>query len=207
MVRYYLKSIQFYKQNVITLMSIICIGTGNKEEVNRIWESLKKQFPKTSNGSYLMMLLALSKLDDIDAIKRCFKNWESEVESGTLSFYIRIPNAVIRAYLKNNMLAEAQVLGESCVAKGHVDSRTVDLFLEYYLKNSKLDLAWNWFEKGVELGKKGMWKPEEEIINAFVKYFEESADRSDQYELFREKLKEINSTGVEIKDNEVTDIA
>ncbi|XP_078159158.1 pentatricopeptide repeat-containing protein At4g01990, mitochondrial-like [Carex rostrata] len=182
-------------------------GTGNKEGVIRIWESLKKQFPKTTHGSYIIFLNALSKFDDIDAIKRCFKNWESEVESGTLSFYIRIPNAVIGVYLKNDMLAEAQVVGESCVAKGHVDSRTVDLFLEYYLKNSKLDLAWYWFDKGVELGKKGKWKPEEEIINAFVKYFEESADRSDQYELFREKLKEINSTGVEIKDNEVTDIA
>lgn len=153
-----------------------------------------------------MMLLALTKLDDIDAIKKCFKNWQSKTESGSLSFNVRIPNTVIGAYLKKDMLAEAQVVGDSCVAKGHADSKTVDLFLEYYLKGSKLDLAWNWFEKGVELGKEGKWKPSEEMVNAFVKYFEESVDRSDQYKLFREKLKEIDSAAVEIKEDEVTAI-
>lgn len=153
------------------------------------------------------MLLALAKLDDIDAIRRCFKNWQSETERGTLSFYVRIPNSVIASYLKKDMLAEAQVVGESCVAKGHADSKTVDLFMEYYLKDSKLDLAWNWFERGVELGMKGKWKPSEEVINAFVKYFEESVDRCDQYKLFREKLKELDSAAVEVKENEDTVIA
>jgi hypothetical protein len=154
-----------------------------------------------------MVLLALTKLDDIDAIIKCFTNWQNETEKGTLSFYVRIPNTVISAYLKKDMLTEAQVVGESCVAKGQADSKTIDLFLEYYLNNSMLDLAWNWFEKGVELGREGKWRPSEEMINAFVRYFEDSGDRGDQYKLFREKLKEIVSTGVEIKENVATAVA
>ncbi|KAJ0978636.1 hypothetical protein J5N97_014110 [Dioscorea zingiberensis] len=81
-------------------------STGNLAEVNRVWKSLKTTFPKLTNMSYLIMLQALTKLDDLDSIERCFKEWESV----HVAYDVRLMNLMIGAYLKKDMVKEAESL-------------------------------------------------------------------------------------------------
>ena len=56
-------------------------NTGNLGEVKRIWESLKLAFPDTNNISYLLVVQALCKLKDVEGLKECFEEWQSNCSS------------------------------------------------------------------------------------------------------------------------------
>ncbi|KAJ8565827.1 hypothetical protein K7X08_008403 [Anisodus acutangulus] len=62
----------------------------NLGEVYRIWNSLK-HFLETTNTSYLVMLQSLSKLNDIDGLKKCYEEWKSNCST----YDMRLANNVI----------------------------------------------------------------------------------------------------------------
>ncbi|KAG0476678.1 hypothetical protein HPP92_013519 [Vanilla planifolia] len=118
-------------------------GAGNLKQVRRVWELLKTTFPKQTNLSYLMMLHALNKFDDVHGMKKCFSEWESNLET----YDLRIANLVVGAYLRKDMEKEAETVLDKVKEKGlSADLRTCDLFIDYYLKNGKIDLAKKWSE-------------------------------------------------------------
>ncbi|KAM1718351.1 hypothetical protein ACFX11_026072 [Malus domestica] len=51
--------------------------TSNLSGVKRVWKTLRKSFPTKNNESYLVMLNALCKLNDIEGLKEMFEEWES----------------------------------------------------------------------------------------------------------------------------------
>ncbi|XP_072996765.1 pentatricopeptide repeat-containing protein At4g01990, mitochondrial-like [Typha latifolia] len=148
-------------------------GTGNLPEVKRIWKSLRSSFQKVINVSYLTMLQALNKLDDVDGMKQIYSEWES----GYVTYDVKLTNVMIGAYLRNNLTDEAKAVWEKASEKGAVlDLRTCELFLDYYLKNHKVGLSLNWLEKITTVVKQDEWKLDHTKMNMFLKCIEEAKD-------------------------------
>ncbi|OVA16789.1 Pentatricopeptide repeat [Macleaya cordata] len=168
---------------------------GNAVEVNRIWESLKSSFPKTPNMSYLTMLQTLSRLNDLDGLKKCFDEWEKVRESND----IRLVNAVITAYLKHDMIGEATSLLERALQNGFKPSfSTYVLFVEFYVKNRSMDLALKSMEIAITPNlKENEMRMYFDKVLMFLKYFEDEKD-VDGAEEFCNILKKANCLNQEV---------
>ncbi|KAG1338765.1 pentatricopeptide repeat-containing protein, mitochondrial [Cocos nucifera] len=168
-------------------------GVGNLAEVKRVWKSLKAAFTRTTNLSYLIMLQALNKLDNIDELKQCFEEWES----ACVTYDVRLANVLIGAYLRKEMVKEALTLWEKAMQKSaHSDFRTPELFTSYYLKRKEMDLALKCLEVATNLAKKSGRTPKKELVNEFMKYFEEVKD-VDRVESFCKILKQLDHPDAE----------
>ncbi|KAI9180653.1 hypothetical protein LWI28_006944 [Acer negundo] len=166
-------------------------STCNLEEVNRIWNILKSAFP-TTNMSYLVMLQALEKLNAVYELKECFKEWESSCSS----YDMRLATTVIRAYLKRDMYDEAVTTFDGAIkrAKG-LYFKAREAFMVYYLRTGQLDLAWNEVDTAISEAKELDWKPTEEIIDAFFKFFmeEKDVDGAEDFCRILKSLKRLNT--------------
>ncbi|RCV23693.1 hypothetical protein SETIT_5G027300v2 [Setaria italica] len=159
------------KQPFDFLMSLYA-SVGNLSEVNRVWDVIKAKFSKVTNTSYLGMLQALYKLNDIDRMKQIYVDWESNYEN----YDVRLTNMMIRGHLKLGMTDEAESLWEKAKEKGaEFDSKTCELFLDHYMGKGDMNLALNWVENMVKLPKKA-GKLDQDKIHKFQKYFEEHKD-------------------------------
>ncbi|KAL6850379.1 hypothetical protein ACP4OV_021006 [Aristida adscensionis] len=153
------------------LMSLYA-SVGNLSEVNRVWGVIKAKFAKVTNTSYLGMLQALYKLNDIDRMKQIFYEWESSCES----YDVRLTNMMIRANLKSGLTEEAESSWEKAKEKGaDFDSKTCELFLDHYMGKGDMISALNWVENMTKLPKKA-GKLDQDKIHKFQKYFEEHKD-------------------------------
>ncbi|XP_077240773.1 tetratricopeptide repeat (TPR)-like superfamily protein isoform X2 [Tasmannia lanceolata] len=190
------KTIDIRDRRAFHFLISLYAGTSNLAEVKRVWKSLKSSFQKTTNLSYLVMLQALSKLDDFDGLKECFEEWESCYSS----YDIRLTNVLINAYIRRDMIREAEVLSESTVSKGSGPNfRTLEMFMDYYLKNHQMDLAFKTMDIAVSKVKDNEWQPNKEKVRAFLKYFEEEND-VDGAEEFCRKLKKVIPLDSEVYD-------
>lgn len=148
---------------------------GNLLEVFRVWRSLRLAFPKTANISYLNMIQTLTKLKDLPGAEKCFKEWES----GCSTYDIRIANALIGAYIKEDSLEKAMELKDRARRRGtKPNAKTWEIFLDYYLKHGDFKLAGDCVAKAVckTRGNGGKWMPSPEIIRSFMKHFEAEKD-------------------------------
>ncbi|XP_042490125.1 pentatricopeptide repeat-containing protein At4g01990, mitochondrial-like [Macadamia integrifolia] len=179
----------------LTLISLYA-QTSNSLGVNRVWKSLKSAFPKTINSSYLVMLRALSRLGDMDALSKCCEEWES-----ACSIYdVRLANVLIDAYLNRGMIKDAELVGERIKKRGaKPDFRTLEMFMTYYLKNKQLDLALKYVDMAASKVKaeKSEWKLNQETLNLFLKYFEEKKD-VDGVEKFYDSLKQADRVSTKV---------
>ncbi|CAI9763158.1 unnamed protein product [Fraxinus pennsylvanica] len=158
----------------------------NLPGVNRAWESLKSTFPTPNNLSYLFMLQALSKLGDLEALKKCYKEWESSCSN----YDFRLPNVMLEFYLSQNMIEEATAIHESLANRGKPNLRTLNSLTSLCMKKSEIDLALKYLEMGVAetVSEKHHWFPTDDTIKLFLNYFEEETD-ADRAKKFIESLK------------------
>jgi pentatricopeptide repeat protein len=153
------------------LMSLYA-SAGNLSEVNRVWDRIKAKFSKVTNTSYLGMLQALYKLNDLDHLKQIFQEWESSYET----YDMRLTNMMIHVHLKSNKAEEAESLSEKAKEKGaEIDSKTCELFLDHYMGKGDMTLALNWVDNMTKLPRKA-WKLDQDRIHKFQKNFEENKD-------------------------------
>ncbi|KAJ1412890.1 Tetratricopeptide-like helical domain superfamily [Sesbania bispinosa] len=129
---------------------------GKKDDVYRIWNMCKMLKP-SRNSSYISMLTALSKLNDIDGAERILEEWES----GNTCFDNKIPNVMVSAYCKNGMLEKV----EACIArlserKIDLDGSVWDSLARGYYEFNDMDKAVETMKKSVLAGKQGWrWRP------------------------------------------------
>lgn len=169
---------------LITLYANTC----NLGEVKRVWESLKLTFPETNNMSYILMLEALCKLKDVEGLKKCFEEWQSNCSS----YDMRLANVVIRAYLSQNMHEEAVSIFKDATKRSKGPFfKAREMFMVYYLDARNVDLAIGYLEGAISENKNEEWHPSPETISAFLKYFEETKD-VDSAENFCKTLKRLN---------------
>ncbi|GAB4830586.1 hypothetical protein Ancab_020352 [Ancistrocladus abbreviatus] len=162
---------------------------GNKVAVARVWDSLKSRFPICHNISYLCLLQALHKLDDIGGLTKYYEEWKASYKHHDP----RLANVVIGAYLKHNMATEAELLlKDSSMSAGPQYFKQNSMFITYFLDKGDIHAALRHMEAAiVKVNIDQKWLPEPEQIDAFFKYFEEQKD-VDGAEHFCTMLKKVS---------------
>ncbi|GLT42650.1 hypothetical protein SLA2020_166400 [Shorea laevis] len=163
-------------------------GTSNLAEVKRVWDALKGAFSSVTNMSYLIMLRTLAKLNDLDGLKECFKEWESICSN----YDPRLAVTVVHAYLMQDMIEEAKWVFEKALKRsnGHF-FKLRETFMVYFLKKQQLNLALEHMEGAVSEVKDNNWQPAPETLTAFFDYFTKEKD-ADGAEGFCRVLKNLN---------------
>ncbi|KAI4979536.1 hypothetical protein ZWY2020_016289 [Hordeum vulgare] len=159
---------------------------GNSTEVKRVWKSLKSTFKKCLNRSYLVMLQALSMIDDFESLQQIFQEWQSSHEH----YDKRIANVVMKAYLDKGMIDEAEAIRQSTMAQGHWHEGMVCIFAEFYLDKSDVNAALEILRDAKNMVMARKWVPSKELVSRFLKHYEESNDASGA-ESFLECLKKL----------------
>ncbi|XP_042516543.1 pentatricopeptide repeat-containing protein At1g02370, mitochondrial-like isoform X2 [Macadamia integrifolia] len=163
-------------------------ATSNLAETKRVWGSFKSAFSKINNMSYLVMLQALYRLDDFDGLKKYFEEWET----GCSSYDMRLANVMTSAYLRRDMVKEAELVCQGAIDRGSVlNFRTMELFMDFFLKVRRVDLALRYMEAAVSKVKENEWLPSRERVSNFLGYFEKGGD-VDGAEEFCRLLKKVN---------------
>ncbi|KAK3034629.1 hypothetical protein RJ639_033584 [Escallonia herrerae] len=164
-------------------------GISSLGEVHRIWNRLKSSFKTINNSDYLVMLQALAKLNDIDGLKNGFQEWEPSCSS----YDIRLANCAIGAYLRHDMIDEAELAFQNAVKRSSGNfCPALEMFMGYYLKNQQLDSALKCLEAAVSGVKSDEWHPRPETVDNFLKYFEEERD-VDGVEKFCKMLEKVDA--------------
>ncbi|XP_043708854.1 pentatricopeptide repeat-containing protein At1g02370, mitochondrial-like isoform X2 [Telopea speciosissima] len=163
-------------------------ATSNLAEIKRVWCSFKSAFSKTNNMTYLVMLQALSRLDDFDGLKKYFEEWEA----GCSIYDMRLANVMVSAYLRRDMVKEAELICQGAIDRGSAPNfRTLELFMDFFLKVRQIDLALRYMEAAVSKVKENEWLPRRERVSNFLEYFEKERD-VDGAEEFCRLLKKVN---------------
>ncbi|KAI3842889.1 hypothetical protein MKX03_008679 [Papaver bracteatum] len=178
------KSLNAYKF-LITLYG----RTRNLLEVYRVWRSLRLEFRKTPNISYLNMIQVLADLKDLSGAEKTFHEWLS----GNPTYDIRIANVLIGAYVKEGKPEKAEELKELARRNGaKANVRTWEIFRDYHLKNGDMNSAvicvTNAMQQGRGDGSK--WTPSREVVQTLMFHFEQKPD-VDGAEVFIENLKKV----------------
>ncbi|MQL72600.1 hypothetical protein Taro_004919 [Colocasia esculenta] len=161
--------------------------TGNLAEVYRVWRSLKLAFPKMANISYLNMIQVLVNLNDLPGAETCFKEWETRCST----YDIRVANVIIRAYTAEGRIDDAEALRKRAKVKGaRLNSKTWEIFMDYYLSKGEMKCAVECIEKAIKKGRDNgkNWLPQDEMVHKLMAHFEEHKD-VDGAEKFIELLK------------------
>lgn len=151
--------------------------TGNLIEVHRVWRSLKLQFPKMANISYLNMIQVLVKLNDLPGAEACFKEWESSPTRTT--YDIRIFNALFAGYLQKDMFETAELFKKRSKRKGaRLNAKTWEILTDYYFKKNDMNSVFRCVDRGIKKGKSHdrIWIPKEEVVTSLMSYFESKKD-------------------------------
>ncbi|WVY97811.1 hypothetical protein V8G54_029962 [Vigna mungo] len=147
-------------------------GTGNLGEVHRVWNSLKSVSPVT-NLSYLAMLSNLRRLNDIEGLTKCFKEWEASC----VSYDVKLAGVCVSAYLSQNMVEEAALVFEEASRRSKRPLfRIEEMFMLYFLEKRQLDAALRHLEAALSEVKADEWHPSPHVVGAFLKYYEEETD-------------------------------
>lgn len=180
------------KREAFHFLISLYAGTSNVGEVYRVWNALKLTFPNTYNSSYLVMLQALRKLNDIHGLKKCYDEWVS-----CCSYYdLRLANVVIDGYLKNDMYQDAALVFDEATkrSKGPFFNAH-EMFMVFFLKERRVDLAWRHVEAAVSGMRDNAWSPTPAVAHAFLEYFENErdVDGAEQFCKILQKLNSLNS--------------
>ncbi|XP_057472989.1 pentatricopeptide repeat-containing protein At2g20710, mitochondrial-like isoform X1 [Actinidia eriantha] len=155
------KTSRFAYEVLLTLYASI----GKKNEVYRIWDLYKKT-GKVYNMSYLSMISALAKLDDLDGAEMIWEEWEAKKEH----FDFRIPNLVIKAYCKKGLLGKAESIVNRLVESGKEPSGTIWQHLASgYQEDDQMEKAAETMKKAILASHQG-WKPNLATLAACLEY-------------------------------------
>ncbi|KAH6817771.1 hypothetical protein C2S51_001374 [Perilla frutescens var. frutescens] len=149
-----------------------------KEDVYRLW-NLFQNCEKLQYGSYVYILTALEKLDDLDGARKILEEWEERNGSSD----IRIPNIVIGAYCRKGDVGEAELILNRLVQNGMKPcSKTWSHMAFGYHKNGRM-------EEAVEMTKKAYvdafsgWKPDHATVAACLEHLKKKGDEEETQEL------------------------
>lgn len=167
---------------------------GNLAEVIRVWKFLKDSFAKTTNKSFLVMFHACIKLNEMDTLKQCYDEWKCIC----LSFDIRLPYIVMSAYLRNDMIEEAEYVLDNVIERGYGnDCFSWGTFIGFHLRKIEMDLALKSLKFATSCNKPHQWRPKKELVKEFLMYFEETKDVERAEELCR-ILKDVNDVDMDV---------
>ncbi|KAK4418041.1 Pentatricopeptide repeat-containing protein, mitochondrial [Sesamum alatum] len=163
-------------------------GLSDLHNVHRIWKSLKSSLRVVTNMSYLTMLRALSNLNDISGMKKCYEEWRSVCPS----YDVRLPQVAIGAYLAHDMLGEAvSVLQDALEGSNGPFFRAWEKFMIFFLKKHQIKQALQFMEIATSEASNNGWRPKSDTIDIFLNYFKEEGDVNSAEEFYK-FMKRIN---------------
>ncbi|KAL2934906.1 hypothetical protein RDABS01_018025 [Bienertia sinuspersici] len=166
-------------------------NVGDLESVCQTWDKLKSKFKVCNNRSYLTVLQALSKLGNIEGLRKCFDEWNSLYRS----YDVRLPTVVIGAYLRYDMLDEAELLLKDAKSKAGQKIWAAHVsFMDYYLGKCNINFALRHLE--VALANQWPWQPLAGKLDKFFYYFidKKDVDGAEQFCQMLEKVQPLTST-------------
>ncbi|KAM2269180.1 hypothetical protein TB2_046927 [Malus domestica] len=170
------KTSKFASEVLLTLYATI----GNKDEVYRIW-NIYKNMVGLYNSGYLCMLSSLVKLGDIDSAEMIVEEWESVAKF----FDIRIPNLLITAYCKKDLLEKADLYIKRLEESGkELDASIWTHLATGYHMNGQMDKAVETMKKAILASRAG-WKFNHLTLAACLEYLKEKGDVEVAQELSR----------------------
>ncbi|KAL0435988.1 UNVERIFIED_CONTAM: Pentatricopeptide repeat-containing protein, mitochondrial [Sesamum radiatum] len=163
-------------------------GLSDLHNVHRIWKSLKSSLRTVTNMSYLIMLQALSNLNDISGMKKCYEEWRSVC----CSYDVRLANVAIGAYLVHDMLGEAvSVLQDALERSDGPFFKAWETFMIFFLKKHQIKQALQFMETATSEASDNEWRPKSDTVILFLNYFKEEGDVNSAEE-FYQFMKRIN---------------
>ncbi|XP_011079543.1 pentatricopeptide repeat-containing protein At1g02370, mitochondrial-like isoform X1 [Sesamum indicum] len=163
-------------------------GLSDLHNVHRIWKSLKSSMRTVTNMSYLIMLQALSNLNDISGMKKCYEEWRSVCSS----YDIRLAKVAIGAYLAHDMLGEAEsVLQDALERSNGPFFKAWETFMIFFLKKHQIQQALQFMEIATSEACDNEWRPRCDTIDGFLNHFKEQGDVTSAEE-FYQFMKRIN---------------
>ncbi|KAB1206449.1 hypothetical protein CJ030_MR7G000095 [Morella rubra] len=128
------------------------------------------------------MLQALRRLNDVDGLTKCYKEWESSCSS----YDVRLANVAISAYLSQDMYQEAALVFGNVLKRCEGPFFPAgEMFMVCFLKTHKVDLALSYLEAAVSDVKDNEWHPIPATATAFLKHFEREKDVDGAEEFYR----------------------
>ncbi|KAA8524401.1 hypothetical protein F0562_010808 [Nyssa sinensis] len=144
---------------------------GKKDEVYRIW-NLYKKIGRVYNMSYLCMVSALVKLDDLDGAEKILVEWEAENKY----FDFRVPNLLVSAYCRKGLFVEAESIVSRLIESGkEPNASTWDRLAFGYHKYNQMAKAVETMKKAILASQPG-WKPNSVILASCLEYLKGKED-------------------------------
>lgn len=182
------KEMGAHERDAYHFMISIYARMNDLDNVRRVWKSLKSAHNVIWNTSYLVMIRTLDNLDDMEGLKECFEEWEKVC----LSYDVRLANTVIGAYLRHDLLEEAESVLRTMLhrSKGPL-FHAFELLMYFYLKKRDVEKAMKILETATSKAVNDKWKPRRETVDGFLDYFKLESDVSGAEELYK-LMKRIN---------------
>ncbi|MED6206893.1 hypothetical protein PIB30_030894 [Stylosanthes scabra] len=123
------------KNSAFKSLLTACASIGKRDNVYRIWD-MWKRLDIPYNTSYIYMVNALARLNDVDGTERIFKECESEAN------VFRILNVMVITYCKNGLVEKAEAFLERLSKSGNEVKASIWDRLAYgYYKINDMDNA------------------------------------------------------------------
>ncbi|PIA24953.1 hypothetical protein AQUCO_14100002v1 [Aquilegia coerulea] len=145
-------------------------SVGRKEDLNRIWSHYKTSGIR-NNSSYYCMIASLLKVNDLVGAENILKEWET----ADTAYDFRIPNLLIAAYCKNNLLEKAEMFINKATLKGKKPyASTWEIMASGYIEANQIPKALECIKATVLV--KPHRKPCRETLAACLLYLKQQGD-------------------------------
>ncbi|KAJ7950750.1 putative Pentatricopeptide repeat-containing protein [Quillaja saponaria] len=145
-------------------------SVGRKEEVYRVWNTYKSNFPSIPNLGYHAIISSLVRMDDIEGAEKLYEEWHS-VRS---SYDPRLGNLLIGWYVKRRNMDKAQNLLHNMIeVGGKPNSTTWETLAEGHIGEKRLSEALSCFKEAFVAEGSKSWRPKPVNVSSFFNLCEE----------------------------------
>jgi pentatricopeptide repeat protein len=148
-------------------------GTGNKDEVYRVWNNYKSMFPSIPNMGYHAVISSLVRINDIEGAEKLYDEWVLVRPSDDS----RIANLIISWYVKKGELDKAFDFFEHMIeGEGSPNSTTWEILAEAHIAEKRISDALSCLKKAFKTGGSKSWKLKPGKLVAFLKLCRDEDD-------------------------------
>lgn len=148
-------------------------SVGNKDEVYRVWNTYKSNFPSIPNLGYHAIISSLVRMDDIEGAEKLYEEWVTVRPSDDS----RIGNLLIGWYVKNGKVDKALSFFEHMTkGGGFPNSNTWELLSEGHIADKRISEALSCLEKAFMNSGSKSWRPKPIHLSVFFKLCRDQDD-------------------------------
>ncbi|GER43220.1 pentatricopeptide repeat-containing family protein [Striga asiatica] len=146
-----------------------------KEEVYRVWSIYKASFRNIPNLGYHAVILALTRLDDMEGAEKMYDEWLSV----KWAYDPRLGNLLLSSYVGKGLSEKAKTFFEQMMENGGKhNSMSWEILSEDHIANMRIPEALSCLKNAAALADEGSrnWKPKPVNVSKILKIVEEGDD-------------------------------